>query len=122
MRSLHRARHPSSRNAYLTRSSLLKALLIALFGLLQVTDGIVTYLGLDLSGLDEANPILNVFVRLIGLGCSIAVIKLAGLAFITFLFFDRHNMKSRWITATLASADTFYGWVVLNNVSLVLAA
>lgn len=100
----------------------MKALLIAVFGLLQVTDGVVTYLGLDLSGLDEANPVLNVFAGLIGLGYSIALLKLAGLAFITFLFFDRHKMKSQWITATLASADTFYSWVVANNVSLVFAA
>lgn len=100
----------------------MKTLLISLFGVLQVTDGVVTYFGLDLSGLDEANPILEPFIGLIGLGCSILLVKLAGLAFITFLFFDRHNMKSQWITATLASADTFYGWVVTNNVSLVLAA
>lgn len=100
----------------------MKAWLIAVFALLQITDGVVTYLGLDMSGLHEANPVLNLFAERIGLGYSIATLKLAGLTFIAFLFFDRHNMKSQWITATLASADTFYGWVVVNNVSLVLAA
>lgn len=98
------------------------ASLIILFGVLQIADGVVTYLGLELPGLDEANPVLNTCAGIFGLGASIAVLKLAGLAFITFLFFDRHKMKSRWITATLASAVSFYTWVVANNVSLVLAA
>ena len=98
------------------------ALLITLFGLLQITDGVVTYLGLGSFGLDEANPLLTAIAGLLGLGGAIAAVKLCGLAFITYLFFDRHKMNSRWITATLASADTFYSWVVANNVSLVLAA
>ncbi len=98
------------------------ALLIVLFGLLQVADGIVTYLGLSSKGVDEVNPVLNFFVGLLGLGGSITLLKLAGLAFITFLFFDRHKMKSRWITATLASAVTFYIWVVSSNVILVVGA
>lgn len=103
-------------------SCLLTASLIAIFGILQIADGIVTYLGLDSFGLAEANPVLNIVAGLFGVGAAIAVVKLCGLGFITFLFVDRHNMKSGWITATLASADTFYGWVLTNNLSLVLAA
>lgn len=98
------------------------ATLIILFGLLQIADGVVTYLGLDQSLVDEVNPVLNASAKFFGLGASIAVLKLGGLAFITFLFFDRHKMKSRWITATLGTAVTFYVWVVANNVSLVLSA
>ncbi len=98
------------------------ALLIVLFGLLQVADGVVTYIGLNSSGVDEVNPVLNFVVGLLGLGCSITLIKLSGLAFIAFLFFDRHKMRSRWITATLVSAVTFYSWVVSNNVILVVGA
>lgn len=103
-------------------SCLVTAALIALFGLLQITDGVVTYLGLDSFGLAEANPLLLTVAGFLGLGGAIAAVKLCGLAFITFLFFDRHKMGSRWITASLVSADTFYSWVVANNVSLVLAA
>jgi Domain of unknown function (DUF5658) len=103
-------------------SCLITAALIGLFGLLQITDGVVTYLGLDSFGLAEANPLLLAVARFVGLAGAIAAVKLCGLAFITFLFFDRHKMGSRWITASLVSADTFYSWVVANNVSLVLAA
>ncbi len=103
-------------------SCLVTAALIALFGLLQITDGVVTYLGLGSFGLAEANPLLLTVAGFLGLGGAIAAVKLCGLAFITFLFFDRHKMGSRWITASLVSADTFYSWVVANNVSLVLAA
>jgi hypothetical protein len=98
------------------------ALLIVLFGLLQIADGVVTYFGLGSAQLDEVNPALNGLVGLFGLGYSITLIKLAGLAFVTFLFFDRKKMKSLWITATLASAVTFYSWVVSRNVILVVDA
>jgi len=98
------------------------ALLIILFGLLQVADGVVTYLGLSFSGLDEVNPVLNFCAELVGLGYSIVLLKMAGLVFIAFLFTDRHKMKSRWITATLTSAVAFYSWVVTNNVILVVDA
>lgn len=100
----------------------MKALLIVLFGLLQIADGIVTFFGLKCAEVDEVNPVLNFFAEQIGLGCSITLIKLAGLAFITFLFYDRHKMKSRWITTTLGLAVTFYSYVVGSNVSLVVGA
>lgn len=98
------------------------ALLIVLFGLLQVADGIVTYVGLRFCGVDEANPVLNYCAALIGLEYALPLLKLGGLAFVVFLFMDRHKMKSRWITATLASSVTFYSWVVTQNVLLVTAA
>jgi len=95
---------------------------IVLFGLLQIADGIVTFFGLKLAGVDEVNPILNFFAGFLGLGFSITLIKLAGLAFIAFLFFDRHKMKSRWITTSLGLAVTFYSWVVSSNMILVVGA
>ncbi|MGX2040876.1 DUF5658 family protein [Methylocaldum sp. MU1018] len=98
------------------------ALLIIVFGLLQVADGVVTYLGLNSFGLEEVNPVLNACAELMGLGYSIALIKMAGLAFIALLFLERHKMKSRWIKATLTSAVAFYSWVVTNNVLLVMEA
>jgi len=97
-------------------------LLIVVFGLLQVADGVVTYLGLSLSGLEEVNPVLNFCAELMGVGCSIVLIKMAGLAFITLLFVDRHKVENRWITATLTMAVAFYSWVVTNNVMLVIEA
>lgn len=100
----------------------LTALLIAMFGMMQIADGIITYFGLSSFGLDETNPLLVLVAGFLGLGRAIAVVKLCGLAFITFLFFDRHKMRSHWITAALACADMFYGWVLTNNLSLVLAA
>lgn len=101
----------------------MNTLLIVFFALLQVADGIVTYLGLGLfDNVDEVNPILNFFVSGLGLGGAITLLKLLGLAFAAFLFFDRHKMKSRWITASLASAVTFYSWVVSNNMLLVASA
>ena len=95
---------------------------IVLFGLLQIADGIVTFFGLKLAGVGEVNPILNFFAEFLGLGFSITLIKLAGLAFIVFLFYDRHKMKSRWITTTLGLAVTFYSWVVSSNMILVVGA
>jgi hypothetical protein len=97
-------------------------MLIILFGLLHVADGVVTYFGLRFFELEEVNPILTYCAEFIGLESSIVLFKLAELGFIAFLFLDRHKMRSPWITATLASAVVFYGWVVTNNVSLVLDA
>ena len=95
---------------------------IVLFGLLQIADGIVTFFGLKFAEVDEVNPVLNYVANFIGLGFSITLLKLAGLAFIIFLFYDRRKMKSRWITTTLALSVTFYSWVVSNNVILVVGA
>ncbi|QSA96414.1 DUF5658 family protein [Methylococcus sp. EFPC2] len=99
----------------------MNAPLIVLFALLQVADGVVTYLGLSFAEVDEVNPVLNVVAEVFGLGWTITLLKLVGLAFIAFLYFDRRKMKSRWITAMLASAVSFYSWVVTNNVMLVAA-
>lgn len=93
-----------------------------MFGLLQVADGIVTFFGLNFAEVDEVNPVLNFFAGWVGLGFSITLLKLAGLAFIAFLFYDRHKMKSRWITASLGLSVSFYSWVVSNNVILVVGA
>lgn len=98
------------------------ALLIVLLGLLHIADGIVTYFGLSFFGLVEVNPILNYCADVVGLGCSITLFKLGELVIIAMMFFDRKKMRNPWITATLASVVVFYGWVVTNNVALVLDA
>ncbi|BBL74576.1 DUF5658 family protein [Methylomagnum ishizawai] len=98
------------------------ALLLILFALLHVADGIVTYFGLSWFGLEEVNPVLNYCAGYFGLACSITALKLVALGFIAFVFAGRRRIKSRWMTATLASAVTFYGWVVTNNVMLVIDA
>jgi hypothetical protein len=98
----------------------MKAALIILFGLLQIADGIVTYLGLNFFGLEEANPILNYFAGLIGLVYSMALLKLAGLSLIAILFLGRRKIKNHWFTAGVASAVVLYSWVVTNNVLLIV--
>lgn len=98
------------------------ALLLILFGLLHTADGIITYLGLRFTSVDEANPVLVFFADQFGLGYSITVMKLLCLAVIAYLFFGRHKIKSRLSTATLTGAVTFYCWVVSNNVILVTGA
>ena len=104
----------------LTRRHTANTLMIVLFGLLHVADGVVTYLGLSFANVNEVNPVLNYFAGLFGLGVAISVLKLAILVVITFIFIDRHTIKSRWGTAMLAWADTFYSWVVTNNFILVM--
>lgn len=96
------------------------SLLIVLFALLHIADGIVTYFGLSFAQVAEVNPVLNCVAGLLGLGFAITMLKLAILFAIACIFFDRHTIKSRWGTATLAGADTFYSWVVTNNFILVL--
>lgn len=98
------------------------ALLIVLFGLLHIADGIVTYFGLSWFGLVEVNPVLNYCAETLGLGSSITVLKMLELSVVAFLFARRRRMHSPWITATLASAVVFYSWVVTNNVMLVMDA
>lgn len=89
--------------------------MIVLFGLLNVADGVVTYLGLSFANVIEVNPILNYFAELLGVGVAIVSVKLAILIIIAFIFFDRHSIQSRLGTVTLASAATFYSWVVFRN-------
>jgi hypothetical protein len=55
----------------------MNAILIVFFALLQVADGVVTYLGLGLASVDEVNPVLGVLIELFGLGGSITLLKLA---------------------------------------------
>jgi hypothetical protein len=95
------------------------AVLIVAFGLLQIADGVVTFLGLKDGCVEEVNPVLNYCIDLIGLGSSITVLKAAGIVFIIFMFLDRHSMKNPWITRVLGTAVAFYSWVVGNNVILV---
>ena len=97
-------------------------LLIFLFGLLHTADGIVTYLGLKFASVVEVNPVLNFFAGFLGLGFSITLLKLGCLVVVTFLYLERHKMKSCWSTTALACAVTFYCWVVSSNVILVVGA
>lgn len=98
------------------------AILIILFGLLHIADGIVTYLGLSFFGLEEVNPVLTFSSGVMGLGLSIILFKLAELGFLAFLFNGRRRMRNRWVHVTMASAVGFYGVVVTNNVALVVGS
>lgn len=96
--------------------------LIVVFGLLQVADGLVTFFGLHFDLVDEVNPVLNCCAELFGLGFSIALLKMAGLAFLTFMFLQRRKISNPWLLTTLVSANAFYIWVVVNNIVLVAGA
>jgi hypothetical protein len=96
-------------------------LLIVSFGLLQIADGAITYLGLHCADIDEANPLASFCFETFGLGTSIATMKLLGLAFLAFVFVRRHRIRSPWVTATLCCVVATYCWVVGQNLSLVLA-
>ncbi len=94
--------------------------MIVLFGILHVTDGVLTYLGLSFTSVDEANPILNYVAGQYGLGLAITLVKLTVLLVLVLVYFARQSIRSRWGTAALAWADTFYGWVVANNFILIM--
>ena len=93
--------------------------LIASFGGLHVADGIVTYLGLRFAQVAEVNPLLNYVAELLGLGVSITLLKLVILGLITAIFFERHKIRNRWSTTSLALAVMFYICVIVSNVLLV---
>lgn len=94
--------------------------LIVLFALLHIADGLVTYLGLRFTQVDEVNPLLNYAAGILGLGRAIVLLKLIILSFIAAIFFDRCTIKGRWATIALMLAVVFYGGVVTNNVLLVV--
>lgn len=98
------------------------AILIILFGLLHIADGIVTYLGLKFFDLEEVNPVLTFSSGIMGLGLSILLFKLAELGLVAFLYKGRKRMRNRWVHVTLASAVGFYGVVVTNNFALVFSS
>ncbi len=102
-----------------TSKRIANTVLIASFGGLHVMDGIITYLGLAYAELVEVNPLLNYFTGLMGLGVSIALLKLVILAVIVVIFTRRCAIRGHWGTATLALAVVFYSGVVINNVLLV---
>ena len=100
----------------------MNSVLIILLGLLHIADGIVTYFGLMFASVDEVNPVVNYFIALIGLGYSIFLLKSLCLLVIATLYVKRHIIKSLWCNTTLASATSFYIWVVNNNVSLIMGS
>lgn len=94
--------------------------LIVLFAVLHVADGLITYLGLSFTEVDEVNPLLNYAAGILGLGRAIVLLKLIILSFIAAIFFDRCTIKGRWATVALMLAVVFYSGVVASNVMLVV--
>jgi hypothetical protein len=97
-------------------------ILIAAFALLQIADGLITYIGMRCSDIDEANPVASFCFEHFGLGTSIATLKVLGLAFLAVLFLRRHRVRCGWVTATWTIVVSAYVWVVAQNLALVLAA
>jgi hypothetical protein len=100
----------------------LNSILIVLFALLHIADGIVTYFGLSFAGVEEVNPLVSYFIGVLGLGYSIVLLKLICLMVIGTLYIKRRTIKSLWGTTSLACAASFYVWVVNNNVSLLISS
>jgi len=94
--------------------------LILLFGLLNIADGILTYLGLRYCEVAEANPILDIFSHTIGLGYSIILVKSMVLASLIMLFLSRNTVNRCGSSIMLLTGNLLYFWVVGNNANLVL--
>ncbi|GAB6047397.1 hypothetical protein JCM19379_12210 [Methyloparacoccus murrellii] len=97
--------------------------LIYLFASLHIADGALTYLGLQLYGLAEANPLLSGLAAEVGLGTAI----IGGKSLETVLAYRLYKRrvifkKHPSLVATLALAVLFYTGVVINNAWLVFDA
>jgi hypothetical protein len=84
---------------------------------LQVFDGIATFVGLSTGLVDEGNPILNTACGIIGVAPTLVLSKLVGIA----LVFTIWRLRESWLAApALAFTATFY--VVISVMPWVAAA
>lgn len=114
--ALANAHKPRFSRASLMR---LQACLIILIALLNIADGFLTYFGLTLFEVYEANPVLDMFSSRLGLGSAIIFIKAIILSGLILLFFRRSCARCMTNITTLALANVFYLWVVGNNTDLI---
>lgn len=98
----------------------LQAGLIILIAVLNIADGVLTYLGLTFFEVAEANPILELFSSRLGLGSAIIFIKAIIISGLVLMFFRRSCVHCYTNIATLFVTNIFYLWVVGNNTDLVL--
>ena len=93
--------------------------LILALGFLQIVDGAITYYAVSRNLAVEANPFAKLVFNFLGLGFSIALLKLLIVAFIVWLFTERKKMNHRPITAVLLICTAVYTFVAINNFYLV---
>ena len=98
----------------------LQAGLIILIALLNIADGVLTYLGLTFYEVAEANPVLDVFSSRLGLGSAIIFIKAIIISGLVLMFIKRSCIRCYTNITTLFLTNVFYLWVVGNNTDLIL--
>ena len=97
-----------------------KAGLILLLGMLNISDGALTYYGLAYCDLVEANPVLDFFSPTLSLGYSILLVKIVILLPLLQIFLSRAIIQSCKSTLALMFGNLLYVWVVSNNANLIL--
>lgn len=98
----------------------LQAALIIFIALLNIADGVLTYLGLTFFDVAESNPVLDVFSSRLGLGSAIIFIKAIILYGLILMFIKRSCYRCYTNITTLFLTNVFYLWVVGNNTDLIL--
>lgn len=100
----------------------MRALLIILFGLLNITDGALTFHGLKFGSVAELNPVLDYLGSHLGLslGYAILAVKTLVIAALAYLLTCHYRMNRCAGILALIIANIFYLWVVGNNAHLVM--
>ena len=98
----------------------LQAGLIILIALLNIADGVLTYLGLTFFEVAEANPVLDLFSSRLGLGSAIIFIKAIIISGLILIFIRRSCARCYTNITTLFLTNVFYLWVVGNNTDVIL--
>ncbi len=73
--------------------------------LLQVFDGVATFLGMHAGLVDEGNPIVNTACLALGVGPALALSKAVGIGLVLMIW----RLRESWLAApALAFTETFY--------------
>ena len=81
--------------------------------LLQIADGILTYIGLKSAIAEEVNPLLAPFADSPGL--AIVIIKMIGIGALTTLFFLATASRAALTGWVFVMVDIWYLYVIWNN-------
>ena len=90
-------------------------LVFALFILVQILDGVLTYMGVlhfDAGVEVEGNPLLRIAMLALGVRTALLIVKVAAMLFGWFIYFHRYHKVLATLTAFYAVAAIF-PWAVL---------
>ena len=91
-------------------------LLLTIFAVLQILDGVSTYHALMLPGTVEGNPAMKWLFDHVGTVLTLAVVKTFA---VVALFYLCYTFKDRWeMWLLLVAVCSFYGYIVGHNYSL----